>query len=575
MPRTGSWKDRLGKGNLAGLSQNRPGDLFFAPSSGAFTDLFSRRIARVLLALVLVTILFCGWFPFDFSFGRVLYELRYRFDWSLGQYYWAGDTTENLIFFMPLGFVLGLFMRRKLWNWVGNFLMVLVLGGLTSFTIEVGQVYLGSRDPSITDVINNTLGTGIGYGIYLGVGPFAARCLEQWRKSKAWRFVLPAYVIACLALAALICIAPYELGKNAGDLSGWRPNYPLAMGQEPGAQRGWPGYVERAMVASRAADESQVEALLDQKLPAAKVFGAEALQANYDLHGEGPFVDAAGKQPPLAIVTPPPRPLRSGEPATEPPASNPAAAPVNVWEDHYLRTMQPVESLNRAIIASNEFTLLITASATRQDPVAEARILTISQGAYRRNLTLAQERQHLLIRLRTETTSENGDRPQYFVHDVFADNRTRTILVTYKDSQLSVYIDNAATRYFTRFTPEAATIFRMYPRTTGWAFFMNSDDVNKQSIVYRGLSFFLLSIFIAITVNTIKRPSRATRIAILVTGLLLTMAGLEVMMMLAAKQPLHIRGIAAGVVTSVIGALIVGVDQRDEVIRVKREMGEG
>ena len=73
------------------------------------------------------------------------------------------DAAVNILGFIPLGFILCIWMRKN-----GGrkrlpvpFLVVLTGAGI-SLLIELLQVYLPTRDSSLTDLGNNTLGTYIG-----------------------------------------------------------------------------------------------------------------------------------------------------------------------------------------------------------------------------------------------------------------------------------------------------------------------------------------------------------------------------------------------------------------------------
>jgi hypothetical protein len=75
------------------------------------------------------------------------------------------DLLINIGGFVPLGFFFCAYFTsvRRLNRAV---LITIVLGGVVSFTIEVLQSFLPTRDSGITDIITNTLGTGIGAMFY-------------------------------------------------------------------------------------------------------------------------------------------------------------------------------------------------------------------------------------------------------------------------------------------------------------------------------------------------------------------------------------------------------------------------
>lgn len=73
------------------------------------------------------------------------------------------DTTLNILGFVPLGFFLCAYLTDvKHYSPTSAFVWALVLGALTSLSIELLQVFLPSRDSSLLDVINNVVGTAVG-----------------------------------------------------------------------------------------------------------------------------------------------------------------------------------------------------------------------------------------------------------------------------------------------------------------------------------------------------------------------------------------------------------------------------
>ena len=98
--------------------------------------------------------------PVHFSVPRkaMLDSVVNEFDWSAN---YLIDVVQNIIGFMPLGFVLcGFFALSRP---RGQAIMISTFfGSLLSFTIEYLQYYIPRRDSGWTDVITNTTGTLLG-----------------------------------------------------------------------------------------------------------------------------------------------------------------------------------------------------------------------------------------------------------------------------------------------------------------------------------------------------------------------------------------------------------------------------
>jgi glycopeptide antibiotics resistance protein len=70
---------------------------------------------------------------------------------------WAADVLANILLFAPLGFGLGLVGWNATWS--------LIIATLLSCSIELTQLAVPGRDSSIGDVLFNTVGTGVGWGL--------------------------------------------------------------------------------------------------------------------------------------------------------------------------------------------------------------------------------------------------------------------------------------------------------------------------------------------------------------------------------------------------------------------------
>jgi VanZ family protein len=91
------------------------------------------------------------------------------------------NAVINIAGFIPLGFFFGAYFTsaRQVKHGV---LAAIVFGALVSLAIEILQSYLPTRDSGVTDVITNTLGTGVGVALYRVAALPLARALvpKHW-----------------------------------------------------------------------------------------------------------------------------------------------------------------------------------------------------------------------------------------------------------------------------------------------------------------------------------------------------------------------------------------------------------
>jgi VanZ family protein len=85
-------------------------------------------------------------------------------EFDLTDEYWRGNL-KNIIGFVPVGFIFYVYFRmaRRVSK---PLLYTIMVGTLLSVTIEVGQVFLPTRDSGTTDIITNTFGTWLGVVLF-------------------------------------------------------------------------------------------------------------------------------------------------------------------------------------------------------------------------------------------------------------------------------------------------------------------------------------------------------------------------------------------------------------------------
>lgn len=87
-----------------------------------------------------------------------LYPLR---SYTMGSDTMMLENIMNIFFFFPIGFLLGIVMKKK------NVWLVTFVGFILSVLIETIQLFSIRGVCNIDDVINNTLGCALGYCMFL------------------------------------------------------------------------------------------------------------------------------------------------------------------------------------------------------------------------------------------------------------------------------------------------------------------------------------------------------------------------------------------------------------------------
>jgi VanZ family protein len=115
----------------------------------------------VLLVAVIVLIAYGSLYPFNFKpdaiDGGVVEALR-QLSWARAG---RSDRVSNVLLYLPLGFCLFLWLNLRLNRFVA-LLLATMLGTLVSLMIEVAQVYLSIRVPSLRDLALNGCGSALG-----------------------------------------------------------------------------------------------------------------------------------------------------------------------------------------------------------------------------------------------------------------------------------------------------------------------------------------------------------------------------------------------------------------------------
>lgn len=133
--------------------------------------LFTRELTLNLLFLYLLTVLYVTLEPFHFSppsmnernmnvtpYVQILYQYKYK-----PPFFWMLYTLGNIVLFIPFGFILPFFYKKRF-----RAIVIIGLAVLCSLTIELIQYFFTmDRAADIDDFILNVFGAMLGYYLYL------------------------------------------------------------------------------------------------------------------------------------------------------------------------------------------------------------------------------------------------------------------------------------------------------------------------------------------------------------------------------------------------------------------------
>jgi hypothetical protein len=212
------------------------------------------------------------------------------------------DFLENILLFLPLGVALA-FRCHRLWPSI-------LFGGLLSLAIEITQFVIPGRDPSLQDIVCNTFGTLIGFGIaHSFLEPSLARVLGRfrqiWEQCKRPNPTL-AKVLACGALLITTgvftltgCLlqpafppGPYLFAGQ--ELDGGAT--PLRIGANGDRSGFFKGLIDEVRIYDRALAPVEIQADMDRPVGAGSPASAPGLVAAYGFEeADGdPIVDLTG-----------------------------------------------------------------------------------------------------------------------------------------------------------------------------------------------------------------------------------------------------------------------------------------
>lgn len=322
------------------------------------------------------------------------------------------DFIGNIVLFMPLSVGLTGWLRHRRMSGLTGVIIIVFLSFALSLTVEVLQVFLPSRSPTRSDILANSIGGLVGWLIF--------QLKRIYRSLSVQGLVI--LLIGYIVIAMLLLIP----NPSASRLSNWETSFPLVIGNEATGDRAWEGKISQFWISDRALNPGEVQKAFSDPQFSEKLGNARL--ADYKFLGVGNYRDRAGNLPNLIWQ------------GNKEQSEQPEVASFN--SQQWLKTPTPVTVLSQRLRQSSEFSLGVTLATSQLNQAGPARIISVSDSPYQRNLTLGQELDDLILRLRTPKTGENGRNPAIVIPDVFSNAQWHQILITYNGSKFVFYIDD-------------------------------------------------------------------------------------------------------------------------------------
>jgi len=389
------------------------------------------------------------------------------------------DVLRNVLLFIPLGFGLSIWLStRGISRW--RILVALLVTGLgCSVAVESLQLFLSVRASSMADLLANGLGAWLGYLCF--------RCIEP---------TIPNWTFALYTSHGLTLLRNHLLGIGVGygvfvilgtllllrwaGLHNWDPTFHLLIGNEKTGDRLWRGEVRQLYITEKAPPPDAIQTFLQSGELASLL--DEAGRGIYCLECEAGLAENTAGTSNLNWQERDALPAHSGE----------RRSPV-VW----FETEHPVTNLVRTVAATSTFTMFLTFATDDTQQAGPARIVSVSRDPYHRNITVGQQGADLRIRIRTFVTTENGDRPEYCIPDVFTDLTPHNMVIVYSPSRLQIYMDGASNIYSIVPAADLSLVRHLFSPKAG-CFVLQNVHISVYWIMYYLLVFSPLGAIVAL-----------------------------------------------------------------------------
>jgi hypothetical protein len=491
------------------------------------------------LIIALLGILFFTLLPFYFDFHARLPGGRPPF--LLGV--WAKDLTRfsaflNLLLFVPFGFGISEKLIEKGKSRATTLIWAVALGGLLSYSIELVQIYVPSRDSGWDDVVTNTSGSLAGSFLFNLCGTEILCALSGIELALGKLLTWPRAAVIVLAYFALWIVISIPLQMQTR-FDNWESAPLLLVGNDGSGGNGsaWEGDIFSLQIWNRPLARAAVRELASVKSLRLVPSG---LLAAYDFSAQPPLRDEMNFLPGLSLDS-------GGEGAHFQPSTTPAS--VSLDGKSGLTSGIPVPNLVQELQKTNQLAVRVVCrpwTTTRT-----ATIVSLSQASGAADLELVQNDADLIFVLRNLISTDRY-LLSWRIQKVFTPHRAHDIVFSYDGNTALFYLDGRPASHPYRLGPGAA-LARHFRR-------VRTSELDGYSYVYYFLIFFLGGILAGIAARSFDpRMTIVFRLLVSVIPALL----LEAILVAVSGRPTSAALITLSVALTIGGSLWINADRKE------------
>lgn len=454
---------------------------------------FLEKQAHWIVITSVIIILGVTLLPFDFSIPQDL-SFRYVFN-RFRQTTNEEDLIVNIFFFMPLGLGLAAFWHKKnRLNWLIILTIYLINFSLSLF-VEICQLFLISRAPTFTDVVTNSLGGCLGGILFWFLASFQQESLQCFSFLKIFRdpFIqLKSLTVFWLFYFFLMAFLLFNV-QDSTKLSNWDSKFPLLVGNEATGDRSWSGQISYLCISKNSFNKEKIAQLIHDNSCTSL---AETSPQSDNFITAYSFLDSQVAYPELTHNLPE---LEIQE--TYPVSVKNTAIVLD--QKNWLKTKIPALKLTRNLQDSSQFTVLTKIATNNFKQEGPARIISLSQNHLVRNLTIAQWRKDLTLRVRMPLTGINGKKPEIRIRNFFNDSNFHTLAIAYDGLRLRTYVDQVENAHKLYLGSEAALFWSVFS-IIAEKMYLNVANDHFYHLLYYSLIFAPLGICLGLIAKLLQ-----------------------------------------------------------------------